>query len=405
MHYLGVCCIAKDEHPYLKEWVDHHLLIGAEKIIIFDNESNPPLKDGLREYIDHGLVAVHMIQGKEQQIPAYRHCLNVHGDSFAWIAFLDVDECIIPKSHGDARLILCDYEDFGGLGVHWVEFGSSGHLGRPSNSQLSSYVHRFPLEYRKNMHIKSIVQPSKTLEPFNPHKFIFRDPWYCVDENFFPIAESEGPFTASRIQLNHYYFRSQQDFCQKLERGRADRADEAGKRKHEAFRHQLQQATVLDETGSRHGQNLERVFDSFEAIRTFMRNRAEERDEFNMHYCNILRYIACGKTNHALHLAKHLVINGAKKDITDYIIAKIHKKNNDIDAAICALRKILSRHPDYDICLEYASLLIETGKRQEARDTLRYVQWKFADTIKQDPSHQRGIDALMDKTHEPCVSG
>jgi hypothetical protein len=405
MNYMTICCIAKDEHAYIREWVDHHLAVGAEKIIIYDNESDPPLNTALREHIEHGLVDIHAIPGQARQILAYHHCLKTYSAESAWIAFIDVDECLIPKSHDDARLILCDYEEFGGLGVHWVEFGSSGHLKRPSLSQLSSYVHRFPLEYGKNMHIKSIVQPSKTLEPFDPHKFIFREPWYCVDENFYPIAESQGPFTASRIQLNHYYYRSQQDYCQKLDRGRADRVDEAGKRKHEDFHRQAKQAVTFDDAGLRHGRNLESRFSDFEALRIFIQDRASVRQEFAAYSGSIMRLISAGKTDTAMHLVRQLVVNGGNKDVTDYAIAKIHRKNGDFEAAMAFLRKILSRHPDYDVGIEYASLLIKTDKFDEARSTLRYVQWKFRDIIKKEPNRQRCIDTLMDKTNKPHVSG
>lgn len=76
MNYLSVCCIAKNEHPFIKEWINHHLLVGAERIIIFDNDSSPGLKDSIREYVDHGIVDIIKIKGKEQQMAAYDQCLR-----------------------------------------------------------------------------------------------------------------------------------------------------------------------------------------------------------------------------------------------------------------------------------------------------------------------------------------
>lgn len=405
MNYLSICCIAKDEHAYIREWVDHHLAVGAEKIIIFDNDSTPPLRNSLREHIVHGLVDLYEISGKEQQMVAYGCCLREYEEKSKWIAFIDADEFLIPKKHKDVRMLLAEYEDFGGLGVHWVEFGSSGHLKRPSGSQLSSFVHRFPLEYRKNMHFKSIVQPSRVMGPCDPHKFIFREPWHCVDENFYPIAESQGPFTASRVQLNHYYYRSQQDYCHKLDRGRADRIDEAGKRKHEDFHRQAKQAVIFDDSGLSHGRNLANRFKDFETLHMFLQDRARVRQEFDAYSQSILRFISAGKTDTAMHLIRQLVVNGANRDVTDYAIAKIHHKNGDLETAMAFLRKILSRHPDYDVGIEYASLLIKTGRLDEARSTLHYVQWKFGDLIKKDAARQRDIEALMSKTNEPCVNG
>jgi hypothetical protein len=31
LYYLGLCAIAKDETPFLKEWVGYHQYIGFEK--------------------------------------------------------------------------------------------------------------------------------------------------------------------------------------------------------------------------------------------------------------------------------------------------------------------------------------------------------------------------------------
>ena len=97
MNYLSVCCIAKNEHPFMKEWINHHLLVGAEKIIVFDNDSSPGLKDSIREYVDYGIVDLFEINGKEQQMAAYDHCLREYEKKSKWIAFIDVDEFIIPK--------------------------------------------------------------------------------------------------------------------------------------------------------------------------------------------------------------------------------------------------------------------------------------------------------------------
>lgn len=396
MNYLSICCIAKDEHAYIREWVDHHLAIGAEKIIIYDNESNPPLNICLREHIDHSLVDIHSIPGKERQIFAYHHCLQSYKHKSKWIAFIDADECLIPKSDDDTRLILCDYEEYGGLGVHWVEFGSSGYLKRPSFSQLSTYVHRFPLEYTKNMHIKSIVQPAKTLEPSNPHKFIFKDPWYCVDENFFPVAESQGPFTASRIQLNHYFYRSQQDYCHKLDRGRADRVDSAGKRQHEDFLKQTRQATIFDDTGLRHGQNLTNRFKDFKALHIFTQDKTNVQHELEAYSRSIMRLVSTGKTETARYLIRNLVVSGCNKDITDHATATIHRKNGEIEMAMTFLKKILSRHSDYNIYIEYASLLIKSKKFNEALSILRYTQFRYDNLIKKNVKYQRCIDMLIE---------
>ena len=33
-----VCAMAKNEHLYIKDWVNHYLRIGFDKIYIYDND-------------------------------------------------------------------------------------------------------------------------------------------------------------------------------------------------------------------------------------------------------------------------------------------------------------------------------------------------------------------------------
>lgn len=385
MHYLSVCCIAKDEHPFIREWINHHLLVGAEKIIIFDNDSTPALRNSLREYVALGFVDLLEISGKERQMIAYDCCLREYGEKSKWIAFIDVDEFLIPKKHNDLRMILADYENYGGLGVHWVEFGSSGHLTRPRGLQLRSYAHRFPLTYPKNMHIKSIVQPARVKSACDPHRFIYREPWFCVDENAFPLADSQGPFTARDIQLNHYYYRSQEDYCRKLDRGRADRADEEGRRRHEEFFPQLTQATILDTSAVKHADDIDALCPSFESLKKTMDSRRGGADVNDTIFSNILKYIASGKTNSAKILIKKLCANHESTDVVEYLRYKISRKAGNHGEALSALSRILQRSADYSVYVEYAATLLEMQEHESCGRMLDFVQWKFAADLNKDP--------------------
>ena len=397
MNYLSVCCIAKDEHPFIREWINHHLLVGAEKIIIFDNDSNPGLKNSLREYVEHGFVDLYEISGKEQQMIAYDCCLREYEGKSKWIAFIDVDEFLIPKKYSDVRMILTDYEDFGGLGVHWVEFGSSGHMTRPQGMQMQNYVHRFPLDHPKNMHIKSIVQPGRVKSACDPHRFIYREPWFCVDENNFPLAESQGPFTAGDIQLNHYYYRSQEDYCRKLDRGRADRADEDGRRRHEAFFPQLNKATILDACADKFVQEGEAILNDFELLKSAITSRSNEKNALKLYYDRIFKNISLGKTEAARYLLKKVTIHEKKSDIIDYIEFKIHKKENDLSSSTKCLDRILQRHTDYDSCIEYAKIHVQTKKFNEANSMTRYIKWRFRDILNSNTKISQQISSLDQK--------
>ena len=221
---VAICCIAKNEDPYFEEWIDYHIEIGVSHFYIYDNESTVPISSTLDAYIKKGLVTVELISGTKMQMAAHRHCLANYGDHCRWIAFIDVDEFIVPKTlTGSIVDFLKPYQKFGGLGVNWLIFGSNGHLNRPERPQLESYTRRSLVNHSINTHIKSIVQPRYVKKvPNDPHHFYYHFPKYCVNENFKRIKGAFADHTSNKIQLNHYFVRSLDEFKMKVARGRAD---------------------------------------------------------------------------------------------------------------------------------------------------------------------------------------
>ncbi|RYF92577.1 MAG: hypothetical protein EOO00_07110 [Chitinophagaceae bacterium] len=221
---LAICCIAKNEEHYLAEWIEYHLKIGVTRFYIYDNESPVPITTTLASYIDRGIAKVEFIAGKKMQVTVHKHCLANHGADCKWIAFIDVDEFIVPKtSTGNLVSFLKPYQKYGGLGMHWLVFGANGHLQRPRGTQRENYTRRSLKTHEINEHIKTIVQPRHVKwVPHDPHHFKYKFGKYCVNENFERIDGATGVHTSNKIQLNHYFSRSQEDFHLKVARGRAD---------------------------------------------------------------------------------------------------------------------------------------------------------------------------------------
>lgn len=112
---------AKFEECYIEEWVQYHLNIGFDKIIINDNNPkdypyNP--KDILKKYIDNGQVIVERYYDSFE-IPTnldfpdddiwkiYTWLYNKYKDKFDWVAKLDIDEYLkIPETNNDIKSFL-----------------------------------------------------------------------------------------------------------------------------------------------------------------------------------------------------------------------------------------------------------------------------------------------------------
>ena len=249
VYEVAICCIVKDEE-YLPEWVEYHAMIGVKQFYIYDNESTTPVSETLKPYIDGGLVTVESIQGKVKQMIAYGLCLKKYGAFCKWIAFIDADEFIVPKtSNGNLPEFLLPYEPYGGLGINWLVFGSNGHIEKPAAPQIESYTRRTPNSHPLNDHIKCIVQPKYVKHvPSGPHNFHYKLGKYAVNENFIRFKGAYSAHSSNKIQLNHYYLRSKTDFKEKLQRGRADQNSPELARKMEDFYQTDTEANIVDET-------------------------------------------------------------------------------------------------------------------------------------------------------------
>lgn len=224
MRYLSLCCIAKDEDPFLKEWIAYHSLLGVEHFYIYDNCSKTPIRKTLGSYVDGSRVTIRRVEGSGMQLPVYDDCLASFGARNRWIGFLDLDEFALPMRDNDLRVTLSEFEDYGGLAATWHMMGTSGRLARPAGPVIRNYTEAFAVQ--ESYHVKSFVQPARTLRAVNPHSFSYIPGFFCVNEDHYPVSPgSQATFSAGNlVRVNHYFLRSQQDFEEKLVRGRADNA-------------------------------------------------------------------------------------------------------------------------------------------------------------------------------------
>ncbi len=222
MNYLTLCLIAKNEGAYLTEWVDYHILMGAEHFFIYDNESDVSIRETLAEYVKAGWVTVVDIAGQGRQLFAYNHCIRTYGPTSRWIGFIDTDEFLVPRAAATLSEFLETYEPYAGLAVSSLFFGSGNNRKKPAGGQIASYRMRTPDNFRSNRLVKSIVQPDKIHLPISPHLFMARGSDFMVNENFQRIDTQVFPHHSQHIQLNHYYTRSFEEIEEKLKRGRGD---------------------------------------------------------------------------------------------------------------------------------------------------------------------------------------
>ena len=237
--YLSVCAIYRDEAPYLREWIEFHRLVGVERFFLYDNESVDEHHEVLAPYIEDGTVVLHdwpvipalQVPNRRRasllhpQQAAYNDCVRWHRRDSRWIAFLDVDEFLFSPTGARLPDLLREYERWPGVVVNWAMFQSSGHRAQPEGPVIANY--RVRLNSPQNHQVKSIVQPAHTVRSRTAHHFLYTS-LSAVDENHYPVGGSRTKSVSfSRLRINHYFTKSEEEFMRKLARRRAGGAAHA----------------------------------------------------------------------------------------------------------------------------------------------------------------------------------
>jgi hypothetical protein len=202
--YLSVCAVLGYEAAYVREWIEFHRAVGAERFFLYVNRDRENQRELLRPYVETGLVVLHDWPEVPPQLAAYNHCIEHHEDDSRWIAFIDLDEFLFSPE-GPLPEVLADYESCPAVAVNRAAFGPSGHERKPPGLVIESYLMRRPAVDRS---IKSIVDPKEALVSVTPHHFVY-DGRLAVNEDRYPVR---GPITPrpslARLRVNHYETKS-----------------------------------------------------------------------------------------------------------------------------------------------------------------------------------------------------
>jgi hypothetical protein len=246
--YLSVCGVYRDEAPYLREWIEFHRLVGVERFFLYDNYSEDEHREVLEPYIENGVVVLHdwpqpiVPRG---QLNAYNHCIEHYRNETRWLAIIDVgDNFIFSPTGRPIAEVLTEYEQWPGVGLHWLTFGSSGHRTKPPGLVIESYLRRAEDPQRRL--VKAIVEPGRVARVLSDMHTEYTE-GFAVDENKEPLEQGLYSKTRSyaKLRLNHYARKSDEENQRRLERWAAVGLKRGSKRTPEQKAQRLRE---LDET-------------------------------------------------------------------------------------------------------------------------------------------------------------
>lgn len=241
-HGVAIMACVKNEAAYIEEWVRFHRAVGIRHFYIYDDGSD----DGTPALLSRLLPASALTivpwisrmtdvasgQVLNGQAIAFAHTILNFGADYSRMAFIDVDEFLLPKQGATIEEALLQVGDFPNISLPWHMFGTSGHAVRPEGPLLRNYVMRGadPLTKQENVsNFKCIVDPCEVVE-VSVHQFRTRQHGDLTandaGQRFTRSGRKSAAFYSNRfLQLNHYYSKSRAELQAKVNRGWSYDAD------------------------------------------------------------------------------------------------------------------------------------------------------------------------------------
>lgn len=211
---------ARDE-PNIAEWVAHHLLIGFDKVIIFDHLSKIPITSSIGTNFNGKLEIIRVDGGGNIKLQLMQNALDIASErNFSWMLYLDADEFLNLNKCSNIKNYLDVFKDADSVGINWLMFGSSGHVKQPKGLITENFIRS---ELRLDKHVKTFIRPSAAVKTINPHYFVMVNPSRCYSGNgtkmqMGPFNNQPLPFINSAAYIAHYYIQSENEHMRRKSR-------------------------------------------------------------------------------------------------------------------------------------------------------------------------------------------
>ena len=225
-HGLAAMIRVKDEARFLPEWIAHHVRLGVEHVFVYDNNSADDLEDAVRPFVERGLVTLVRWPPVPASPSAEYDFLERFGPSCRWVCFFDADEFLV-EAHPGAFAEALGRDNRPAVAVCWRYYGSSGYERIPEGLVTERFV---MADEAFNRHVKVIARPDRIVRYRNSHNFFYAGGRLAVTADGTKVYGSFVPPPLDPpLMLNHYIYRSREDYERKALRGFVD-ASEAKER-------------------------------------------------------------------------------------------------------------------------------------------------------------------------------
>ena len=231
---IAIVLIVRNEADHIAEWAQFHARAGVDHFFVYDNGCTDATIPILRGTLGAAVTITPWNQkfrdarrGHEihNQVLAYAHAVRNFGAAFRWMAFIDVDEFLIPKQAPDLPSALAHLAQCRSISLPWHMFGRNGHDTAPAGGVIANYTRRNPdpMSSAKGLrNFKMIVDPCHVTALKVHEMAVDGSTDSCNDRGTrfsLTARETLSFYAADHIRLNHYYTRSTTELQAKIARG------------------------------------------------------------------------------------------------------------------------------------------------------------------------------------------
>lgn len=215
---LSIAAIFRNEAAWLKEWIEYHLLIGVQHFYLYNNLSKDNYNEVLSPYVERGIVELYEWPYESKDTPHWTQIqTNAYNDAIKrskgvsrWLAVLDTDEFVVPIHQYNLMEFLRNYENYGGVAIHWQMFGTSNVEKIPEGKlMIETLIWKAADDYGENAFIKTIFHPEHVKKMNDPHKPEYKAGRFSVNSRKERVGKNSTNriFDLEYIRINHYWTR------------------------------------------------------------------------------------------------------------------------------------------------------------------------------------------------------
>ena len=227
----AVCCIAKYENRYIREFVEYYLRLGFDNILIYDNNDidGEKFEDVISDYIESGVVIMHNVRGisnknfYDLQKTVYNNSYWRYFEEYDWIMYVDVDEFLfIDNNLGIKEYLSQDkFNNFQFIYVGVIIYDDNDLVrddGRPCTERFTHWVDPFDKDnVHAKMYVKMIIRGHLENVILDVHNLFFRNIYMGCDSTGQTLEHQEyfymNNIPIKDAHIRHYKYKTAEEYC------------------------------------------------------------------------------------------------------------------------------------------------------------------------------------------------